>query len=152
MYAKALLFATAFACCGEAQGKEAQLCASLPLRSAILDDGGGHTLVLAVENPSSKAVELEAFYLGGNMLHLTAVEKKSGRALKAFIPLLSPGVKPLRIPPKGEVLRTVSLDVTFPELSDTLKRTAVDVSWRVALKPINGCFLEEVVTTMTLER
>ncbi|MBB3228198.1 hypothetical protein FHW69_002833 [Luteibacter sp. Sphag1AF] len=152
MYAKVVLFAIAFACIGVTQAEENRVCASVPLLAVMLDDGSDQTLTLTVKNPGSKAVELEAFYLGENMLHLSAVEKTSGRVLKVLIPLLSPGVEPLRIPPKGEVARKVRLNVLFPELSETLKRTAVDISWKVTLKPIDGCFSQEVATTMTLQR
>jgi len=147
---KVALSMLVLASAGVAHGKDSAVCSSLPVHATILNGLPGHTLAIIVENPSSRTVELEAFDFAENMLRFSGVEKSNGQPLKVVIPLLSPGVEPLKIKPHEKFVREVRLDVIFPGLPVILQRTAVEISWKVTLKPHNGCFAEEITTTMRL--
>jgi hypothetical protein len=95
-------------------------------------------------------VEIEEFYFFSNMMRFHAVAKADGRQLRILLPLLSPGVKPMLIRPNETVVREVPLEGMIPELTEVLRESNVDVSWRLSLNPNKACFSEEITTTVTL--
>lgn len=149
MNARVIFTVFGFAFVGAVQANGSALCSSLPVRAQIVGDVR-HILMITVENPTSHVVALDASSFGENLLRFSGVEKTGERPLKVVVPLLSPGVEPLRIPAHDKIVKEIRLDVIFPDLSATLKRSSVDISWKLNLRPNDGCFSEEVSTTMTL--
>lgn len=147
-----LLFVLGTTFCNAATDKDGTICSSLTSTGSVVRAEGAHKVVLTVNNPTDTAVDLVAFYFESNTLRLQAVEKESKRSLRTLVPLLSPGVAPLRIQAKETVVREFDLRRTFPDLESTLTRSAVDVSWRLKLDPGPGCFSEEIETTVTIPR
>jgi len=147
-----LLFALGTTFCNAATDEDRTICSSLTSTGAVVRAEGAHKVVLTVTNPTDTAVDLVEFYFESNTLRLQAVEKESKRSLRTLVPLLSPGVAPLRIQAKETVVREFDLRRTFPDLESTLTRSAVDVSWRLKLDPGPGCFSEEIETTVTIPR
>lgn len=88
------------------------------------------------------AVDLTAFYFESDLLRLSAVEKASNRSLRTLVPLVTPGVAPIRIRAKEKFVREFDLGSIFPDLESVLTRSAVGVSWRLKLDPGPGCFSE----------
>jgi hypothetical protein len=143
--------ALGIACGGGVRAETSDVCTSLAVHASI-QRGAGHTLVISVENPTSKPVEMEEFYFGASLLRLNAIERSGGRALKEVIPLLSPGVATVKIEPGAKAVREIQLDVVFPDLRATLKRSDVDIAWEFTVKPNEGCFSGQVATTMRLRK
>lgn len=154
----AVLLASAYACMSTAHAATPRhednraVCSSLSSHSTVFRDADRLILEVALENPSQMPIELEAFALGQNMLRFSASEVSTGRSLKVVIPLISPGVEPVRIAPGSTVVRKFDLAFVFPDLGEALTRTSVEVSWKMTLKPAHGCSSQEVETRMTLKR
>lgn len=128
------------------------VCTSLLANASLIETAGGHKLVLTVANPSDAAIDLTAFYFESDMLRLSAVEKESNRSLRTLVPLVTPGVAPIRIPANEKFVREFDLGSIFPDLESTLRRSAVGVSWRLKLAPDPGCFAEVIETTVLIPR
>jgi hypothetical protein len=128
------------------------VCTSLPAHASLIKTDGGHKLVLTVANPADVAVDLMAFYFESDSLRLSAVEKEGNRPLRTLVPLVSPGVAPIRIRAKEKFVREFDLVSIFPDLESTLTRSAVAVSWRLKLDPGLGCFSEVIETTFAIPK
>lgn len=137
---------------GLSRAGERAECTTLSMHSSMVEDDHGHTVRITLQNPTQQTVEVEEFYFFSNMMNFRAITKADGRQLRIWIPLLSPGVKPLRIRPNERVIREVSLEYVIEDLKKVLQTSDVDVSWTLKLKPNEGCFSEEVTTTITLDR
>jgi hypothetical protein len=128
------------------------VCTSLPTNASLIKAQGAYKIVFTVANPSDAAVDLMAFYFESNALRFSAVEKDTNRSLRTLVPLVSPGVAPVRIRAGDKFVFSFDLVSIFPDLQSALMRSAVAVSWRLKLDPIPGCFSEEVETTVTIPR
>jgi hypothetical protein len=131
---------------------ERVLCTTLSVHSSIVEGNHDHIVRMTLHNPTQRTVEIEDFYFFSNMMDFHAIAKADGHQLQVWIPLLSPGVTPLRMRPDETVVREVSLNGVIHNLTETLRNSAVDVSWRLSLPPREGCFSEEVTTKITLDR
>lgn len=128
------------------------VCTTLSENASLSETGGGHRLVLTVANPSDAAVDLTAFYFESNSLRLSAVEKESNRSLRTLVPLVAPGVAPIRIRSNEKFVQEFDLGSIFPDLESTLRRSAVGVSWRLKLDLNPGCFSQVIETTIIIPR
>jgi hypothetical protein len=147
-----LLFVLGAAFCNAAVAGDKITCSSLTSTGAVVETEDGHKVVLTVSNPTDSTVDLMAFYFESNTLRLQAVEQESKHPLSTLVPLVSPGVAPVRIHAKETFVREHDLRYIFPDLESTLTRSAVDVSWRLKLDPGPGCFSEEIKTTVTIPK
>jgi hypothetical protein len=137
---------------GLSRAGEREECSTLSMHSSMVEDDHGHTVRITLQNPTQQTVEVEEFHFFSNMMNFRAIAKADGHQLRIAIPLLSPGVKPLRIRPNETVIREVSLEDMIIDLKKVLQTSDIDVSWTLTLKPNKGCFSEEVMTRITLER
>jgi hypothetical protein len=118
----------------------------------VIKTDGGHKIVFTVANPADAAVDLTAFYFESDLLRLSAVEKEDNRSLRTLVPLVTPGVAPIRIRAGEKFVWEFDLASIFPDLESVLTRSAVAVSWRLKLDPKPGCFSEVLETTVTLPK
>lgn len=128
------------------------VCTSLPTNASLIKTDVGHKLVLTVANPTDAAVDLTASYFESNLLRLSAVDKEKNRSLRTLVPLVSPGISPIRIRAKENFVREFDLGRIFPDLESELMRSAVVVSWRLKLDPGSGCFSEVIETSLTIPK
>lgn len=128
------------------------VCTSLPANASLIKTDGGHRLVFTVENPTDTALDLMAFYFESDALRLSAVEKEGNRPLRTLVPLVTPGVAPVRIRAGEKFVFEFDLASIFPDLESALRRSAVAVSWRLKLDPGPGCFSEVAETTVTIPK
>lgn len=137
---------------GMVHAEDRIVCETVSTRSSIVQRGTTHTLRIVLQNLTRKAVTIDEFHFGANLLDIRAVAKADGHRLTTSIPLLSPGTKPMLIRSGGSVVRDVDLDGSLPELARTLRGSDVDVSWTLGLEPSDECFSQEVKTTFTLHQ
>jgi hypothetical protein len=135
-----------------AANAETALCGTPSSSSAIVKDQRGYVLRLTVMNNGRRTVLLEPYYFEVNMLSLHAVVRDGHRELTPSIPIVSPGVQPLRLLPGKRTVRDISLATVFPELSSALRSSKVDVSWTLKLAPPDDCFSSSSTTTITIKR
>lgn len=128
------------------------VCTSLPANASLIKTDGGHKIVFTVANPTDAAVDLTAFYFESDLLRLSAVEKASNRSLRTLVPLVTPGVAPIRIRAGEKFVWDFDLASIFPDLESVLTQSAVAVSWRLKLDPKPGCFSEVLETTVTIPK
>jgi hypothetical protein len=128
------------------------VCTSMPVNASLMKNDGGHRLVLTVANPTDDAVNLTAFYFESNLLRLSAVAKENNQSLPPIVPLVSPGVAPIKIRAKEKFVREFDLDSIFPDLESALMRSPVVVSWRLTLDPGTGCFSAVIDTSLTIPK
>lgn len=146
LYASTCVFA------GASRADVPKVCTVIPVETAIRQVGREHRLLISIKNTSPTLIELHEFYFGANILHLRAVEKPGQQDLRQVVPLLAPGVEPAKIGPGKTLSREIPLDVSFPGLQASLKKTDVEVSWEVDVSPNNGCFSERVAASVILKK
>jgi hypothetical protein len=129
---------------GPVAAKEATVCEAPAVSSKLVSDGSIHMLVLTVSNQSAKELSLEQYHFGENMLGLHAVKTEGNVELKHGIPLLSPGVTPVTIPPGKAFVRRISLESSFADLPNALTASDVLVSWELTMDGKGACFVQKL--------
>jgi len=128
------------------------VCTSLPANASLIKTDGSHKIVFTVANPTDAAVDLTAFYFESDLLRLSAVEKDTNRSLRTLVPLVTPGVAPIKIRAGKKFVWDFDLASIFPDLESVLTKSDVAVSWRLKLDPKPGCFSEVMETTVTIPK
>lgn len=129
---------------GPVGAKEATVCEAPSVSSKLVSDGPLHALVLTVTNQSAKELSLEQYNFGENMLDLHAVKTEGNVELKHAIPLLSPGVAPVTIPPGKKFVRRVNLESSFTDLPNALTASDVLISWALTMDGNGACFVQKL--------
>ena len=137
---------------GPVAASETAICEAPSASGKLISDGTLHVLVLTISNPGAKALSLERFYFGENMLGLRAVKSEGNVELKQAIPLLSPGVAPVTIAPGKTFVHRVSLENSFADLPDALTASDVLVSWALTMDDKSACFVQKLSGTLKIPK
>jgi hypothetical protein len=132
--------------------KDHVVCHVLSTSSSVEESGRDVSLVLTLENRGGSAIDIPEYSLGSNMLHMRAKVVQGGRQMTPVLPLISPGIHPIRMAAGGKVTRKVSLVDVFPELPEVLRTSDVEVSWTLDINPDENCFTKSETVTVRIPK
>jgi hypothetical protein len=139
-------------CWQSAHASDHVVCGVISTSSAVTGSGDGLALAIALENKGEAAVTFDNFILDPNLIKLRARTIQDNQELTPRIPLVSPGLGPLRIAGGGKFTKTIALSNIFPGLEAKRRESAIEISWVLELKPLSGCFSKSESSTVLLPK